>query len=176
MFIEKSALSSDGGRLFRFNENVQDPGSWIDQQRNRTLMSKRMISTLVLLATLTLTLCGCVASSNFYSGRTLEEGKVAVAIGADDIAMGSRDESVSVSKSNPLSPSIGAAVGLPLRLELGLRYFPTQFIEVTMRDQLNPRTFTIADFSLDLHYAILMGGYSYFRYGVTLQMHVLFLS
>ncbi len=126
----------------------------------------------VAIAAVACTLSGCVASSNFYTGRTLEEGKAALTVGLDDIAMGSRDESVTVTKTSPLSPSIGGAVGLPLRLELGLRYFPPEFFEGTLRDQINPRSFTAFDVSLDLHYAVLFGGYSYFRYGATLSKNI----
>ena len=40
--------------------------------------------------------CGCVASSNFYSGRTLEEGKYSAGFAADDIALSSTDPDLSV--------------------------------------------------------------------------------
>ncbi len=115
---------------------------------------------------------GCVASSNFYSGRTLEEGKVAIAVGADDIILKSSDPAVTVEKGKGFAPSFGAAVGLPWRFELGARYFPTNFLELSLRDQINPRDFDIINASVNLHYGLLFGYYSYFKYGVTISKNI----
>jgi len=115
---------------------------------------------------------GCVSSSNFYSGRTLEENKLSIGFGLDDIALKSSDNSLSVSKNAPFVPSFNAAYGLPLRLELGMRYYPVNFLEATLRHQVNPRTFDFVDLSLNLHYAVLFGGYSYLKYGATLSKNV----
>jgi hypothetical protein len=117
-------------------------------------------------------LCGCVASSDYYTGRTLEEGKFSIGAGADDVAVKSSDSEVSVSKNKPFAPWFGVAYGLPLRLEVGARYFPVNFLELSLRDQVNPRTFDFVDFSLNLHYAVQFVGYSYLKYGVTLSKNI----
>ena len=127
---------------------------------------------LVLIVAGVLALNGCVATSNFYSGRTLEENKFSIGFGADDIVLKSSDKSVTVSKDGPLAPSIIAAYGLPLRLEIGMRYYPVNFVEASLRHQVNPRSFNVIDLSLNLHYALRLGGYSYIKYGVTLSKNI----
>lgn len=117
-------------------------------------------------------LCGCVASSNFYTGRTLEEKKFSLGFGADDIVTKSTDNSIVVSKDKPLIPSISVAYGLPLRLEASLRYYPTSFFEGTLREQVNPRSFDIFDCSLNFSYASLIGGYSYLKYGISVSKNI----
>ena len=119
-----------------------------------------------------LVLTGCVASSNFYSGRTLEENKLSIGFGADDILLKSSDNTLTVSKGPPFAPSIIAAYGLPLRLEVGLRYYPINFVEVALRHQVNPRSFDFVDLSLNLQYALQFGNYSYLKYGVTLSKNI----
>jgi hypothetical protein len=118
------------------------------------------------------TLYGCVTSSNFYTGRTLEEKKFSIGIGADDIILKSSEESISISKKKPMTPSISLAYGLPWRLEVSLRYFPTHFIESTLRGQINPQSFDIFDCSLNLSYAALIGGYSYLKYGISVSKNI----
>ncbi|HOV99158.1 MAG TPA: hypothetical protein PK595_06265 [Bacteroidota bacterium] len=121
---------------------------------------------------LIVTFCGCVATSNYYSGRTLEKNKLLVGVGADEIAIISTNKDITVSRDSPFMPSIMFAYGLPLRLEAGLRYSPTHFLEGTLREQLNPRSFDIFDCSLNLSYAALIGGYSYLKYGATVSKNL----
>jgi hypothetical protein len=116
--------------------------------------------------------CGCVASSNFYTGRTLEENKLAIGVAADDIYVKSSSGDITVSKDKPFAPVILGAYGLPLRLELGARWYPVSFFELTLRHQVNPRTFDIIDGSLNLHFAHLLGAYSYLKYGVTISKNL----
>ena len=130
------------------------------------------MNKLVSVFVIVLLLSGCVASSNFYSGRTLEEGKVAIVAGADDIALKSSDPSISVEKGKAFVPSLGSAIGLPWRFELGARWYPTHLIEVSARHQVNPRDWDVVDASLNLHYALLFGGYSYLKYGVTVSKNI----
>jgi hypothetical protein len=127
---------------------------------------------IVILAAFILTLCGCVASSNFYSGRTLEEGTYSVGFSADDIALKSSDKSIEVNKGRPFAPSFNGAVGLPWRLEFGMRYYPVNFVELVLREQINPRSFEILDASANCHFGMLLGGYSYLKYGVTVSKEI----
>ncbi len=117
-------------------------------------------------------LCGCVASSNFYSGRTLEEGKYSIGVGADDIAMKSSDNSFSVSKNSPFVPSVGGAYGLPWRFEIGMRYYLVNLLGLSLRHQVNPRSFDLVDLSLNLQYDLRFGQYSDLRYGATLSKNI----
>lgn len=120
-------------------------------------------------------LSGCVSSSNFYSARTLEQNKLALTFGADDIVMkpaGNLASTVSISKDLPFAPSIGLYYGLPLRLETGIRWYPIRFLEASLREQLNPRSFNTFDASIDLSYAGMIGAYSYLRYGVTVSKDI----
>jgi len=125
-----------------------------------------------LLALPLFTLGGCVSSSNYYTGRTLEENKYSIGFGADDIVIKSSDKSLSVSKNKPFVPSLAGSYGLPWRFEIGMRYYPANVFEASLRDQVNPRTFDVVDFSLNLHYSIIFGSYSYLRYGATLSKNI----
>ena len=117
-------------------------------------------------------LCRCVATSHFYSAKTLESTKFAFAVGADDIAVRSTDQSVQISKKAPFTPSIAIAYGLPYRIETDLRWFPTRFLEGSVRCQVNPPTFDILDGSVNVSYAIVFGGYSYLKYGITISKNI----
>ncbi len=132
-------------------------------------MSKWIVSILIPFVTL---LCGCVASSNFHTGRTLEETKIALAFGADDIITKSNDKYLTISKGRPCVLSFGLAYGLPFRFETALRYYPTEFLEASLRYQINPRSFTIFDCSLNCSYARFFGGYSYLKYGISISKNI----
>ncbi len=121
------------------------------------------------------TINGCVASSSYYTARTLEKNKLALGFSADDILIKSSNSSgiqVGISKDLPFAPSIGFAYGLPLRLETGLRWYPPKFIEATLREQVNPRTFDEFDFSINFSFATLLGAYSYVKYGATISKKI----
>jgi hypothetical protein len=118
---------------------------------------------------------GCVAASSYYSARTLETNKFAVGLGADDIVLKdskTSSASIGISKDLPFAPSVGLAYGLPLRLETGLRWYPPRFLEFSLREQINPRTFDPFDCSLDLSYAGLVDAYSYLKYGATISKNI----
>jgi hypothetical protein len=118
------------------------------------------------------TLYGCVATSHYYTARTVEENTFAFGIGADDIAIESADQTIEVSKKAVLIPSIAIAYGLPYRLETGLRWYPPRFLEGSLRYQINPPTFHIVDGSINLTFAHLFGGYSYLRYGISISKNI----
>lgn len=121
------------------------------------------------------TLSGCVASSSYYSARTLETNKFALSAGADDIILKDSKASsatIGISKDLPFAPSVGIAYGLPFRLETGLRWYPPRFLEVSLREQINPKTFEPFDCSIDLSYAGLIDAYSYIKYGATVSKNI----
>ncbi len=126
----------------------------------------------LLFAGAALTLSGCVASSNFYSGRTLEENSFSFGFGADDIVLAASDPGLTISKERPFVPSFLASYGLPWRMEIGARYTPIRYGELTLRHQVNPRSFDAFDLSLNLHYAALFGAYSYLRHGLTVSKNI----
>lgn len=86
--------------------------------------------------------------------------------------MKSENKSVTVSKDGPFAPSFGLAYGLPLRLEAGLRYFPSRMFELSLREQLNPRDFKDFDCSVNLNFGHLVNGYSYLKYGLSLSRDI----
>lgn len=121
---------------------------------------------------LTVMVSGCVTTSNYYSARTLESGKFSFTLGTDDIVLKSNNQTVQVSKDKPFTPSIGFAYGLPYRFETNVRYYPSRFVELTLRDQINPRDFELMDGSVNFTYAHLFGGYSYIKYGITISKNI----
>ena len=119
-----------------------------------------------------LMICGCATSSNFYSAKTLDENKFAITFGADDILIKSSDKSLTVSKDAPLVPSLGAAYGLPFRLETGLRWYPPRLLEISLREQVNPPSFNLFDGSINLSYGYFFSHYSYLKYGISISKDI----
>ncbi|HVO75533.1 MAG TPA: hypothetical protein VMT35_16000 [Ignavibacteriaceae bacterium] len=130
----------------------------------------KILNVFVLL--MVLNIYSCAPSSNFYSGRTLEENKLAITAGADDIILKSNENSLTISKDSPFAPSVGAAYGLPLRLEAGLRWYMPRVLEVSLREQVNPRDFEIFDGSFNFTFGHVFEGYSYLRYGISLSKNI----
>lgn len=142
-------------------------------------MNPKIFSAILCVASavLIMVLSGCVASSSYYTGRTLEPGQEVARVGADYILNTASDGNrvqVGATKDFPISfvPSIGLAFGLPLRLETSLRWYPVKFLEGSLRWQVNPRSFDPFDASLNFSYAGLIGEYSYARYGVTVSKNM----
>lgn len=115
---------------------------------------------------------GCATSSNFYSAKTLDENKFALTFGADDILIKSSDKSLTVSKDEPLVPSLGAVYGLPFRLESSLRWYPPRLLEISLRKQVNPRSFNLFDGSINFSYGYFFNHYSYLKYGVSISKDI----
>ncbi|MCL4510685.1 MAG: hypothetical protein M1470_06395 [Bacteroidetes bacterium] len=143
----------------------------VNSERGRSKL-RRILIVCTLLAVLMLTLSGCMATSTFYTARTLDQGKFAPGFGADDIFVKSTDNSVTVSKGSPFVPSFLFAYGLPLRLEADARFVIPRLLEVSLRDQINPRSFELFDFSPDITFGDLFGGYTYLRYGTSLSKDI----
>ena len=138
-------------------------------------MRRLKIYSAALISFLSYSFFGCVASSSYYSARTLEENKLALSFSADDIIIKDSKSSstqIGISKNLPFAPSLGLAYGLPFRLETALRWYPPEFVEFTLRDQINPATFDIFDGSIDVSYASLINAYSYIKYGATISKSV----
>lgn len=68
---------------------------------------------------LMISLLGCLATTNYYTGRTLEKGKMMISFGMDNIIIQSTDDGLTFNKDMPVSPSLGLALGLPYRFEAG---------------------------------------------------------
>jgi hypothetical protein len=114
-------------------------------------------------------LVGCIATTNYYTGRTLEKGKAIISPGLDNIIIQSTDEGLSINKNMPFSPSFGFAVGLPYRFEVGLRWYFQKTFEGSFRWQINPRKFRYFDISTNLHYGSFYLQEKYFKYGLTVS-------
>ena len=90
---------------------------------------------------LSLLLTGCIATTNYYSGRTAPSGTWVATPGADNILIGNpEEEDFFIDKDEPLYLSIGFARGLPRRFEVGARYYIPYMLESNLRWQMTPRT------------------------------------
>lgn len=123
------------------------------------------------------TLPGCMATSCYTTGRTLKPGEEVARIGADYVLNTISDGNhvrVGITKRLPISfvPSVGLAFGLPLRLETSFRWYPVSFLEGSLREQLNPRSFNAFDASANLTYGGYIGKYSYLKYGLTVSKRI----
>jgi hypothetical protein len=76
------------------------------------------------------------------------------------------------------SPSLGIAAGLPHRFETGIRYYAPYVFEGNVRHQLNPRSFSAFDMSVNFHMGTLFSNWfrdmsnPYFKYGLTLSRQI----
>lgn len=119
---------------------------------------------------------GCV-TTNYYTGRTLEEGKTVLTPGVDNLILIEQDEGI-VEKKMSFSISFGVAHGLPWRFETGIRgYFPYIY-EVNLRHQINPRDFEWFDISFNGHMGFVFSDRfadispPYFKYGLTISKEI----
>ena len=140
-------------------------------------MSKIKISLVqiifgLLLLFLIINMLGCLATTNYYTGRTLEKGKMMISFGMDNILIQSADQGLQVNKDMPVSPSLGLAGGLPHRFEAGLRWYFQKTFEGSFRWQINPRNFQYFDLSTNLHYGSFHLEANYFKYGFTLSKKI----
>jgi len=119
---------------------------------------------------------GCVASSDFYTAKTLEPAKFAPGLGFDDIMIRSTDNSVKPSTTFAFVPSFLFACGLPLQFEADGRFVLPQLLEVSLRDQITPKSFKLFDFAPDVSFGDLFGEYTYLRYGGTLSKDLGFIE
>jgi hypothetical protein len=121
-------------------------------------------------------LSGCI-TTNYYTGRTLEQGKTVVTPGVDNLVLITRDEGV-IEKDLSFSLSVGVATGLPWRFETGIRtYFPYIW-EANLRHQLNPRSFDWFDLSANFHAGVIFSekfddvAPPYYKYGFTISKEI----
>ncbi len=135
--------------------------------RRLLMISMGLFGMLVLLQ-----FTGCVATSNYYTGKTLEKGETAVTGGFDNIVIQDAETHKIEKKDMLFTPTFGVAWGLPLRLELGLRWYLLKTFEGDLRWQLNPRTFQPFDLSFNFHYGIWEFETTYLKYGATLSKRV----
>jgi hypothetical protein len=122
------------------------------------------------------TFSGCI-TTNYYTGRTLEEGETIVTPGVDNLLLITSEEGV-VEKDFSFSLSLGAATGLPWRFETGIRaYFPYIW-EANIRHQLNPRSFDWFDLSANFHMGVMFSRKfdevepPYYKYGLTISKEI----
>jgi hypothetical protein len=123
---------------------------------------------------------GCI-TTNYYTGRTLEEGRTVLTPGVDNLLLIEQESGV-VDKDLAFSVSMGFAKGLPWRFETGLRcYFPLIW-EANLRHQITPRSFDWFDLSANFHAGIVFStrfedvSPPYYKYGFTLSKEILSLQ
>ncbi len=113
-------------------------------------------------------------STNYYTARTLDKGETVITPGLDNLFFVSNEED-GPKKSLGFSPSLGIASGLPARFEAGARIFFPYTLEGMLRYQVNPKTFTWFDLSLNLHSGVIFTerfnnvSKPYFKYGVMIS-------
>lgn len=115
---------------------------------------------------------GCMAGDTFYTGRTLRPGKFSPGFGAQDLLLKSTIPSASHSTNLSIVPSFLFRLGLPLRFESDAQFIPPAFIQVSLRDQINPRSFRLFDFAPEATFGDLFHVFSYMRYGATVSRDV----
>ncbi len=119
-----------------------------------------------------LILSGCLATTNYYTARTLPAGKMAISPGMDDLIIQSTDKARIIKKPLYFLPSLGLYLGLPYRFETGARWYFTNTYEGILRWQLNPKWFNKFNASANLHYGSFQEAYQYFKYGFTISKPV----
>ncbi|MCJ7813597.1 hypothetical protein MUP95_09820 [bacterium] len=135
-----------------------------------------MKNIIIILLTIFL-LSGCI-TTNYYSGRTLENGKTVLTPGVDNLIWIVEDQGI-VNRHLYFNPSIGISRGLPSRFEIGIRtYFPF-ILEADLRHQINPRSFKWFDISANLHMGVYFANSfkwvssPYYKYGLTISKEIL---
>lgn len=115
---------------------------------------------------------GCIATTSYFTGKTLEKGKIALSPGLDNLVIKSTDKNIEIEKP-VFTPSFGAAIGLPARFECGIRWFYVQTFEGILRWEATPNSFNnILDLSLNFIYGYYIEEYSYLKYGLTVSKDI----
>lgn len=135
-------------------------------------MKAHAVRSSLMVILLAFTVCGCMAGSTFYTGRTLRPWQFTPGFGAQDILVKSTDNSITYSTSVGFVPSFMFQLGLPLRLEADANYILPRLLEVSLRDQVNPRSFQLFDFAPDVSFGDMFGAYTYMKYGATLSKNI----
>jgi hypothetical protein len=125
------------------------------------------------LALMSLLMLSCIATTNYYTARTLNRGEKVFTPGWDNLLLVScADKEEGQRWHFFLTPSLGLAVGVGYRLETGLRwYFPYVF-DAAFRMQLTPRSFRAFDASVNGH---VVGPFlmpPVFKYGATVSREI----
>ena len=133
-------------------------------------------SSILIISIISLLVSSCI-TTNYYTGKTLEQGKTVLTPGVDNLVIIEQDEGI-VDKDLSFSISLGIAHGFPWRFEAGIRnYFPYIW-EANIRHQLNPRSFDWFDLSVNFHTGIVFSQRfedvlpPYFKYGFTLSKEI----
>lgn len=125
--------------------------------------------TVIMLA---VSVCGCMTGSTFYTARTLRPGKFSPGFGAEDLLLKSTEPSALSITKVAIVPSFLFRLGLPLRFETDAKFIPPEFIQVSLRDQINPRSFRLFDFAPEVTFGDLFHAFSYLSYGATLSKDI----
>lgn len=115
------------------------------------------------------------ATTNYYTGKTLESGQSTLTPAIDNLLI-VKDSKVQ-KKDIVFTPSFGYAKGFPARFEAGVRYYIPYLLEFNIRKQLNPLDFKWFDISANFHTGFLFSGVDeisapYFKYGATISKEI----
>jgi len=136
-------------------------------KRVRSIAAKTSLGIVSLVFLFQLT--GCFATSNYYTGKTAEEGEKVLTAGFDNIVIQDTETGETAKRDMPFTPTFGLAFGLPLRFELGLRWYFLRTLEADLRWQATPISYKPFNLSLNLHAGLWELHTQYMKYGATIS-------
>lgn len=104
--------------------------------QTKRIVSQVNIVKLVLIVMIIPGWQSCIMTSNGFTGRTLERGEINISPAFDYLVISDKDQT-----RFGFYPSFGADFGIPLRSEIGIKYYPLTFFKGSLRTQLTPRDF-----------------------------------
>jgi hypothetical protein len=129
--------------------------------------TKHLLASLFAI-TIIISLMGCFATTNYYTGRTLDNNKMVLTAGFDNMFINFEGDIFQKDEFN-IYPSIGLSRGFPKRFEGGFRWYFLTTFEGTVRWEMTPESFKTFDLSTNLHYGTWNLLSNYFKYGLTMS-------
>ena len=123
----------------------------------------------VLAATL---LLSCLATTNYYSGKTLPAGKKEVIAGFENLLVKEGNKKDIFDRSLPITPSLGFSFGLGNRFESGIHWFWLTAFEAFLRWEITPPRFKVFDLSANAHVGADLPFFSYLKIGTTISRQI----
>lgn len=105
---------------------------------------------------------------NYYTGKTLEDGKSVVIAGVEIVS----SEDLNDITFSPFTVSFGYVEGFPHKFEFGIGFVLPLFIEGTMRYEITPRDNKFINMSFNSHLVKGFGVEPYLKYGITASREI----
>lgn len=117
-------------------------------------------------------LLSCLATTNYYSGKTLPAGKKVVIAGFENLLVKEGNKKDIFDRSLPITPSLGFSFGLGNRFESGIHWFWLTALEAYLRWELTPARFPFFDLSANAHVGTDLPFFSYLKIGSTISKKI----